>query len=616
MGKEVSLQELESTFKTIKPGSRIFVSTGCGEPQYLMRTFSEFIGNHPKSHWGNELIQVWTLGLFNFEEDRFRDLLRFNTFFISPVFRNAVNSGKADYAPVFLSQVPSLFKSKRIALDVALIQTSLPDQHGNVSLGVSIDIVKAAVKYADVIIAQVNAEMPVTYGDGYVKLEDIDFWFRYDEPILSIPTFKLPRQAQKIGEYLAQIVKDGDTIQAGYGRLPNAVLMGLSEKKNLGLHSELLSPPMVELLKKGVINNSRKSINKGKSTVSFCIGDKETYSYIDSNPNIEFREIDYVNNALVIAKNHHMTAINTALEIDLTGQATTETLDGFQFSGIGGITDFMRGSVLSESGKNIIVMESTAKNDTISRIVPYFSEGTGVTLGRGDVQYVITEYGIAFLHGKNFRERALELIAIAHPKFRNTLFNEAKKSGVIPPMVDLNTGLTSLYPEQLKTKRMLKSGFVMQIRPIKMTDERIVKEFFARLSDQNMKMRFTGMRIGMRAKDIQHFVNVDYRKSMALIGVAEKDGIEEVVGMTQYVLNEATNLAEFAITTSDIWQRQGVGFHLLSYLQYIAKERGIRGFTASMLVENKAVLALIEQLSIPFEKRASYGTYDIQMIFP
>jgi acyl-CoA hydrolase/GNAT superfamily N-acetyltransferase len=615
MGKELSIEQLSTAFKDIKPGSRIFVSTGCGEPQFLMRTFAEYIGSNPKSHWGNELIQVWTLGLFNFEEDRFRDLLRFNTFFISPVFRNAVNTGRADYAPVFLSQVPALFKSKRIALQVALIQTSIPDQHGNVSLGVSIDIVKAAVKHADIIIAQVNAEMPVTYGDGYIKLSDIDYWFRYDEPILSIPDFKYPKQAEKIGEYLAQIVKDGDTIQAGYGRLPNAVLNGLDSKKNLGLHSELLSPPMVRLLKSGVINNSKKSINKGKSTVSFCIGDKETYSYIDSNPNIEFKEIDYVNNPLVIAKNHNMTAINTALEIDLTGQATTETIDGFQFSGIGGITDFMRGSVLSENGKNIIVMESTARNDTISRIVPFFSEGTGVTLGRGDVQYVITEYGIAFLHGKNFRERALELIAIAHPKFRNTLFNEAKKSGVIPAMIDLHSGLTSLYPEQLKKKRILKSGFEMQIRPIKITDERLIREFFGGLSDKSMKMRFTGMRVGMKAKDIQHFVNIDYRKSMALIGIAEKDGNEEIVGMAQYVLNEATNLADFAITTSDKWQRQGIGLHLMSYLLYIAKERGIRGFTASMLIENKAVLALIEQLNIPFEKKASYGTYDIQMIF-
>jgi acyl-CoA hydrolase/RimJ/RimL family protein N-acetyltransferase len=615
MAKELQLHELDKAFEKIRAGSRIFVSTGCAEPQYLMRQFSEFIGNHPKSHWGNELLQVWTLGLFNFEEERFKDLLRFNTFFISPVFRNAVNRGLADYSPIFISQVPHLFRSKRIHLHVALIQTSLPDSHGNVSLGVSIDIVKAAVDSADIVIAQMNRNMPKVFGDSFLSLDEIDFAFRYDEPILTIPALKTPKSAGKIGEYLAQVVKDGDTIQAGYGRLPNYALLGLEGKKNLGLHSELLSPPMVELMKRGVINNSKKSINKGKAIVSFCIGDEETYQYIHKNPNIEFREIDYVNQPLVIARNNQMTAINTALEIDLTGQATTETLDGFQFSGIGGITDFMRGAALTTDGKNILVMESTAKDESISRIVPFLREGTGVTLGRGDIHYVITEFGIAFLHGKNFKERALELIAIAHPKFRDALFQEAKSRGIIPASVDLRSGISGIYPEKLVTKRLLSNGIEMTIRPVKITDERLIKSFFAKLSDKSMKMRFTGMRIGMKARDIQHFVDVDYRKHLALVGIVEKDGREEVIGLTQYVLDEATNLAEFAITTSDSWQRLSVGFTLVSYLKYIAIERGIRGFTASVLVENKAVMALNEKLGTTMQKKASNGVYDIVMLF-
>lgn len=615
MAKELQIDELESTFDLIKAGSRIFVSTGCAEPQFLMKTFSDFIGNHPKSHWGNELVQVWTLGLFNFEEERFRDSLRFHTFFVSPVFRNAVNKGLVDYAPIFLSQVPYLFRSKRVPLQVALIQTSVPDAHGNVSLGVSIDIVKAAVDTADLIIAQMNTNMPVVFGDSFISLDDIDYVFRYDEPILTMPNFKIPKHAKIIGEYLAQIVKDGDTIQAGYGRLPNAILQGLEGKKNLGLHSELLSPPMVDLMKKGVINNSKKSINRGKSIVSFCIGDEETYSYINNNPHIEFREIDYVNQPLTIAKNHQMTAINTAIEIDLTGQATTESLDGFQFSGIGGITDFMRGSVLSSDGKNILVIESTAKDESISRIVPYLREKTGVTLGRGDIHYVITEHGIAYLHGKNYKERAIELIAIAHPKFRSALFNEAKKQGIIALDVDLQSGLSGIYPEKLVTERTLKSGVKMNIRPMRVNDERIVKTFFANLSDKSMKMRFTGMRIGMKARDIQHFVNVDYKKTMTLIGTVQTDNQEEILGLVQYVLDEATNFAEFAITTSDSWQRQGVGIHMLSYLKYVAQERGIQGFTASILVENKAILGLIEMLGTQNEKKASSGMYEVVLYF-
>ncbi|TNE72974.1 GNAT family N-acetyltransferase [bacterium] len=615
MAKELPIHELHKAFEKIRASSRIFVSTGCAEPQYLIKQFSEYVGSHPKSHWGNELLQVWTLGLFNFEEERFKDLLRFNTFFISPVFRNAVNTGLADYSPIFISQVPHLFRSKRIHVHVALIQTSLPDMHGNVSLGVSVDIVKAAIDSADIVIAQMNQHMPEVWGDGFISMDDIDFAFRYDEPILQIPSFKTPKSADKIGEYLAQVVKDGDTIQAGYGRLPNFALRGLSGKKNLGLHSELLSPVMVELMKKGVINNSQKSINRGKSIASFCIGNEETYRYIHKNPTIEFREIDYVNQPLVIARNNHMTAINTALEIDLTGQATTETLDGFQFSGIGGITDFMRGATLNPDGKNILVLESTAKDETLSRIVPFLREGTGVTLGRGDIHYVITEYGIAYLHGKNFKERALELISIAHPKFRDGLFTEGKARGVIPPMVDLRSGINGIYPEKLITKRFLPDGSEMLIRPVKITDERLIKSFFAKLSDKSMKMRFTGMRIGMKARDIQHFVDVDYRKHLAIIGVVQNQEHEEVIGLAQYVLDESTNLAEFAITTSDSWQRQGIGFTLASYLKYIAMERGIRGFTASALVENKAVMALNEKLGTTLQKQASDGVYEIVMLF-
>jgi acyl-CoA hydrolase len=366
-----------------------------------------------------------------YTEEKFKHHFRYSSFFVGPNMREAINKGIADYAPVFLSAVPDLFYRRVIPIDVALIQTSPPDHHGYLSLGVSVDIVKAAIENSSLVIAQVNSLMPRVHGDGFIHINHINYIIPYDEPILEFHGEADNEIAQRIGKYVSRLIQDGDTIQVGYGSIPNAILSHLDSKKHLGVHTELLSDGIVELIQKGIIDNTRKSINRGKTIASFCMGKKGTYDYIHDNPAIEFKTIDYTNHPLVIAQHHNMVAINSALQIDLTGQATAESIGKLFYSGIGGQVDFMRGTLLSPKGKTILTLPSTAKNETTSRIVPFLTEGAGTTLNRGDVHYVVTEHGIAYLHGKNIRERAMELISIAHPKFQPWLMEEAKKLNLI-----------------------------------------------------------------------------------------------------------------------------------------------------------------------------------------
>ncbi len=422
-----------AVFTHIRRGDHIFVASGCGEPQYLVRAMVNYVESNPKAFFDTEIIHVYSFGIAPYTDPKFKRNFRHNSFFIGNNTRGPVNQGLADYTPVSLSDVPALIKNGSVRIDVALVQTCLPDEHGYMSLGISVDMVKAATDKASMIIAQVNAEMPRVHGDGFIHIKDVDFMIRHDEPLLELPDIALNDTTQRIGNHVARLIQDGDTIQVGYGGLPNAVLANLFNKRHLGVHTELLSNGLVDLIKAGVIDNSLKSLNPGKSVAAFSMGKKSTYEFLNDNPSILFRTIDYTNNPLNIARQRNMVAINSALEIDLTGQATSDSIGGIFYSGIGGHQDFMRGALLAEGGRTILAMKSTATNDTISRIVPSLRESAGITLNRGDVRYVVTEYGIAYLHGKNIRERAMSLISIAHPKFRPWLIEEAKKRGIDLP---------------------------------------------------------------------------------------------------------------------------------------------------------------------------------------
>ncbi|HSB06632.1 MAG TPA: GNAT family N-acetyltransferase [Thermodesulfobacteriota bacterium] len=602
-------------FSHISPGNRIFIGTACGEPQHLVRSLIKYIEDNPKAFFDAEVLHVWTLGIAPYTDEKFKHNFRHDSFFIGHITRNAVNQGMADYTPIFLSEVPVLFARGLVPVEMALIQTSLPDDHGFMSLGVSVDIVKSATEKATWVIAQINSNMPRVHGDGFIHIEEVDFIMPFDEPLLEYRSETDDEIAQRIGKYVARLIQDGDTIQVGYGSLPNAILSNLEGKKHLGVHSELLTDGIVGLMKKKVIDNTQKSINRGKTIASFCMGKKETYGYIHDNPSFEFRTIDYTNNPLVIAQHHHMTAINSALEIDLTGQATAESLGKLFYSGIGGQADFMRGALLAPHGKTILTIQSTAENDTVSRIVPFLREGAGVTLHRADVHYVVSEYGIAYLHGKNIRERAIELISIAHPKFRSWLIEEAKKNSLIYKDQAFIPGERGLYPEFLETHKITKTGLNIFFRPVKISDEPILQGFLYSLSDNTIYRRFISSRKDMPHERVQRFVVIDYTKEISILAILQKDNTEEIVGLGQYSTNEGTHTAEVAFVVSDKYQNHGIGTELLSYLSFLAKRQGLLGFTAEVLWGNTAMLHLFEKMGFETEKRRDEGVVELTMMF-
>lgn len=601
-------------FDHIRRGDHLFVGTGCGEPQHLVGALAEYVDTHPKAFYDTEVIHVWSLGVAPYADEKFRHNFRHNSFFIGENTREAVNQGLADYTPIFLSQVPDLFRRDFIAIDVALIQTSPPDRNGFMSLGVSVDITKAGVEKASLVIAQVNCRMPRVHGDTFVHIDDVDFVIPFDEPLLEYAPSVSDELALLIGRYVARIVQDGDTIQVGYGSIPNAILANLSDKRNLGVHTELLSDGIVELIRKGVIDNSRKTLDRGKTVATFCMGTAGTYEFIDDNPSIDFRPIDYTNNPLNIARNHNMTAINTALQIDLTGQSTAESIGRQFYSGIGGQADFMRGAVLAPGGKTILALPSTAGDGEVSRILPFVQEGAGVTLTRGDIHYVVTEYGIAYLHGKNVRERAMELIAIAHPKFQPWLIAEARRLNLVYPDQAFIPGEKGQYPEELEAYRTTKDGVEVLFRPVRISDEPALKDFFYSLSDNSMYTRFISMRTDMPHERLQEFVVIDYTRRMIILAVVREGDTDIIAGTGSYDIDETRHTADVAFAVRDEYQNRGIGTELLAYLTQLARRQGLLGFTAEVLVENRPMHHIFEKM-FTLEQSIDSGVYYLEMPF-
>ena len=607
---------LEVIYNRIHRGDTIFIGSACAEPQHLVQELIRYVKSNPKAFFDAEVLHVRSLGVAPYATEKFKQNFRHNSFFIGDSTRDAINKGLADYTPIFLSQVPELFYRGLARIDIALIQTSLPDEHGYLSLGISVDIVKAAAEMAKLVVVQVNSHMPRVLGDTFIHVDDVDFIVPYDELILEYGPEADTEIAQNIGKYVSRLIEDGDTLQVGYGRIPNAVLSHLSDKKHLGIHTELMTDSIVELMKKGVIDNSRKTINPGKTVATFCMGHTEAYKFLHDNPAFDFRTIDYTNDPLVIAKHNNMVAINSALEIDLTGQATAESIGTLSHSGVGGQADFMRGAVLARGGKAILTLQSTAASDVVSRIVPSLKEGAGTTLIRGDIRYVVTEYGIAYLHGKNMRERAMELIGIAHPKFRPWLIEEAKKLNLIYGDQAFMPGKSGEYPERMETYRTTKDGLNIFIRPIKISDEPLLKDFVYSLSDQSMYRRFMSVRKDMPHERLQDLVIIDYTREVAILVFTTHDEKKELIlGVGRYYIDPGMHTAEVAFAVRDDYQKRGIGTELLAYLTYLAKREGLLGFTAEVLAENRPMLHTFEKGGFDIKKTTVAGLCELKMTF-
>ena len=407
----------------VESGMRVYIHPGCAEPEALVEAL---IGRAPFVK-DVEVMHLLTMGASPYCVPEMAPHFRHNALFVGGNVREAVNDGRADYTPIFLGEVEALFESGEMPIDVAFIQVSPPDSHGYCSFGVGVDCTLTAAKCARYVVAQVNANMPRTYGDSFIHVSEIDAIVELSRPLCELKVQPSSELFRAIGGRVASLIEDGAVLQCGIGGIPDAVLPNLMDRKDLGVHTELLSDNIIPLIEAGVVTGQRKNWKPRKVILGFVLGTRKLFEFIDENPIFEFHPSAYTNDPFRIAQNDRMVAINSAIEVDLTGQVCAESIGSHFYSGFGGQLDFIRGSARSKYGKPIIALPATAKNDTVSRIVPRLADGAGVLTTRADVHYVVTEYGIAYLHGRTIRQRAESLIQVAHPKFRSELYDYCER---------------------------------------------------------------------------------------------------------------------------------------------------------------------------------------------
>jgi acyl-CoA hydrolase/GNAT superfamily N-acetyltransferase len=597
-----------AAMKFIKSGNTVFIGTGCGQPQHLVNALVK----HSSHVTDANVVHLLTMGTAPYVDEEFRERFKMNSFFVSDNVRDALRQGVGDYTPIFLSEIPQEFESGTIPIDVALISVSPPNDAGLCSFGVSVDIVKSATANATYVVAQVNSKMPRTLGNSFININDIDMLVPCDEEVIEIPIPEPDDTLRRIGQNIARLVEDGSTIECGIGRIPQALAEFLKDKKDLGIHTEMFSDWIIDLIDCGAITCAKKTINRGKIVASFAMGSRRLYDYIDDNELFEFYPTEYVNDPYVIAQHEKMVGINVGLEVDLTGQVCADSL-GYQFySGIGGQVDFIRGAARSRGGKAIIALPATAKNGEISRIVPHLTEGAGVVTTRGDVHYVVTEFGVAYLHGKSIRERVLALVNIAHPKFRRDLLQAAKiQKYIYQDQIELACEQMS-YPEELERTETLRDGTEMFFRPVKPSDEKALSSMLYSLSADSVRKRYFTATKSFPHRHVQKLANIDYRQDIAIVGVVPAVSGEEAVAIAQYFLDPKTGVAEVAFIVQDEWQAKGMGSFLLKYLAEIARQRKVKTFTASVLASNRPMLAVFHNSDYKVETEYDGEAYHLR----
>lgn len=603
------LGDVEQAVGMIRSGDTVFVGTGCAQPRHLVHGLVEY----GRGLTDVTILDMLTLGEAPYAATEQRGRFRAKTFFIAEGLRDAMAMGVGEYAPIFLSQLPGEFHSGRLAVDVALISVCPPDEAGQCSLGVSVDIVRAAAANAKYVVAQVNANMPRTHGDSGLHVDEIDLLVPHDEPIIEHAPGAGDATLAKLGENVARLVDDGATVECGIGGVPQAVAAYLKDKRDLGVHTEMFSDWIIDLIESGAVTGRRKTINRGRVVASFCMGSRRLYDYIDNNPLFEFHPTDYVNDPALIARHENMIAINVALEVDITGQVAADSIGSRLYSGVGGQVDFVRGAAASRGGKAIIALPSTAKGGAVSRIVPTLSEGAGVVTSRADVHYIVTEHGTAYLHGKSIRERALEMINIADPAYRRWLVHEAKRLGFVPAdQIELSWE-TVRYPRELERRTTMRDGSEVLLRPVQPADEPELTEMLYSLSSETVRRRFFAHTTTFPHKDVQRLTNIDYENNLAIVAaVPGPRGEEELVAIGQY-FREPEDTAEVAFIVQDAWQDKGLGSRLMQVLAEAAKQRGICHFTATVLPENRAMINVFKHAGYSVTADFDGETYDIRI---
>jgi len=589
---------VDEAIALIKSGQRIFIGSSCGEPQHLVRGLSETADRFTDLEVVR-LLSLESVPLTMIANKSKSHSLNIRSFYLGSAKAKELAKNMRFLTPINLSAVPGLFKSRMLPLHVALIQVCPPDDFGWMSLGVSVDVTLAAALSADLVIAQVNSRMPRVLGQGFIHVNDVDVIVEHDEELLTIEALPESEPTNIIGRHMANLVDNGSTIQISLGTSQQATLLALADKSDLGVHSQFLTNDMMHLVSRGVITNRKKGFNDGKLVASIAIGTTELYEFLNGNPSVEFHPSDYVNDPRIISRHNKMVTMNVAMAIDLTGQVAADAMPFNYYSGVSGILDFIRGAALAEGGKSILMLTSTTMGGKMSRIVPQFHD-TGVVVPRGDVQYVVTEYGAVNLFGKSYQERAMALIGIAHPQFRDELFFEAKKMGLLGAERTLWESIHGIYPIKLEETLEI-DGELVTIRPTKPIDERSLQEHFYSLDKQDVVSRFFRPKTSFLRTDVEGMSRTDYIRNLTIVAVVGEVGFERVVGVGEYYLEEAKNMAEVAFSISKDWQGRGLGRLLIKKLSEAARENGISGLFAYTSPENQRMMKLF--MTLPYKVR-------------
>jgi acyl-CoA hydrolase/GNAT superfamily N-acetyltransferase len=576
------LVSFEQALAMIQPGSRIYLGTGCAAPGDLLAGLEAMQPSPPDLEFVS-FVTTHALPPTTCASHRHR------TFFVGSDVQCLVKSGQLDYVPISLEEVPALLASGRLPIDVALLQVSPPDARGYVSLGVSVDLAPAVLSVARHVIAEVNPAMPRTRGESFVHVDRFDALVAVDTPLAEYRHSEVGEVAERVARYIVSIIEDGSTLQIGLGRVPNKALSHLKEHRDIGIHSDVLTDGIIELIEAGVVTCRRKTRHQGRIVASYCLGTRRLYDFIDDNPNFLFLPIDRVCDPEEIAANPRMVSITQAFAIDLTGQVCVDQFEGQFYGGVSTQAAFMRGAARSCGGKPIICLASTT-DDGASRIKPLLETGDGVGIARSDVHYVITEYGIAYLFGKSIRERAVALIEVAHPQHRDALLEAAKRLGYVPREQYLAS--QAAYPVHEERAVTLKNGAAVLIRPARAADAGALQALFHRLSPDDVYTRFFRRISSLSYAELQNLCNVNHETDVAFLAVTGPRENEVVVGSACYFLSPTTNLAETAFMVAPEWQGLGLGGALQARLQEFAIKRGVRGFIAEILPHNQPMQRL------------------------
>lgn len=577
----------------IKPGQRVFIGSSCGEPQHLVKELSNTCARFTDL----EIVRMLCIEsgpLTPIANRSHSQQFNIRSFYLGSATSKTIHKNKRFTTPINLSQIPHLFKSRMMPLNAALIQASPPDDFGWMSLGVSVDITLAACESADLVICQTNPKMPRVLGQSFIHVNDVDYIVEHEEELLTIQPLPDIETANTIARHISRLIDDGSTIQTTLGLTNEAVKICLSEKNDLGVHSQYLSDGLMALFSMGVITNKKKGFNKGKLVAGSAVGSKLLYEFIDDNPSIEFHPSDYINNPANIARNNAMVSLNAAKAIDLTGQAAADALPYNNYTGINGLLDFTRGASMSKNGKSILMLTSTSDNGRKSRIIPSLSD-IAVVVPRGDIQYVATEYGVVNLFGKTLQERAMALISIAHPDFRDELFSKAKEMDLIDIDRKFKHAVKGVYPLKYEETITINSIPIL-FRPAKHIDERGIQEHYYTMNRGDIVSRFFHEKKSFVHDQIDTTFEIDYINDLTIVATIGELGFEKIIAVGEYFRNSIVNMAEIAFSVSREYQGMGIANILQRKLATAAKDNGINGLVAYTSPENKGMIKLFNKL--------------------